>query len=878
MARGAAAIFGLLLTIALAGGCKQQCFLSEEVFNQTRHLMPAHLEKDPTVGVLPLTEPTPAPADVNSPDRPKRFLSLPEAIAIALENGTTGGRAGVGQGLADDNPIQLQGGALVAQIDNIRVLALQPAIQGANVEAALSRFDANWVSAMSWTTTDNLQQGLASLQNGQQARLENCLAKFLPTGGAVEVASITSYQFLDNPPGGDFVNPLYSTQLRFGFEQPLWRDFGVDINQLFTRPPTVSGEGISGRCAGVLNGRGVQQTEGILLSRLRFDQQRAEFERNVHLMLLNVEVAYWRLYQAYGRLYSFEEVLATAHRAWTISKGRFDAGILDGALYFPVRAQFREFQAERRRALGDVLERERNLRGLIGLPIEDGTRLVPATPPTLAPYQPNWEAALQDAMALKPELVLARENLRAAQFNVITQKNFLKPDVRFFAHYTPLGFGSRLDGNGVFIDSTGTPRPNNALRSLSHGHFADYNLGLLLNVPLGFREAHSMVRTAQLTLAQNYYLLHDQEERARRTLAQYYQKLTETYGLIRDHRGERKDYALGVENRLKKITLSVDELKGNIDALLENQRRLALAQVKEFEAVAEYNSNLARFEWARGTIMQYQNVVIAEGPLPECAAVRAVEHERQRSRALEIRERPAPETHPGFLAGHNVPYSLETPLPLDDLASPLHVPVTNDPEKVEPLPIVGEPPPPAQKATEPWKAGSGPQLDLPPSVQRVAHQVPAATKAAAPAKPDKKIAGTSLIEQEKVTPPPSRAGVPDKLRSVVFRRSAVEKLPALEEDLAPSEVDIPTVPLPPAGRVGTRSAADSIQRLFPDLGPGASRAITLPERSPAAATEWRRAPAVTAPDLRFTPEPITLPGIPERAPASLVSPPPPLPE
>ena len=57
--------------------------------------------------------------------------------------------------------------------------------------------------------------------------------------------------------------------------------------------------------------------------------------------------------------------------------------------------------------------RERQLRGLLNLPIEDGTRLVPVDEPVLAAYQPDWHAAENEALALRPELVLAREDFRA---------------------------------------------------------------------------------------------------------------------------------------------------------------------------------------------------------------------------------------------------------------------------------------------------------------------------------------------------------------------------------------------------------------------------------------------------------------------------------
>jgi hypothetical protein len=58
-----------------------------------------------------------------------------------------------------------------------------------------------------------------------------------------------------------------------------------------------------------------------------------------------------------------------------------------------------------------------------------------------------------------------------------------------------------------------------------------------------------------------------------------------------------------------------------------------------------YNNSLAAFQYAKGTLQQYNSVTIGEGPLPVCAQVRAVEHERERSKALLLRERAQPVAH-----------------------------------------------------------------------------------------------------------------------------------------------------------------------------------------------------------------------------------------
>ncbi|MCI0380638.1 MAG: TolC family protein [Gemmataceae bacterium] len=677
MMRWSARILGFVALCGLAG-CTRQCFLAEKDF-QDAHLLPRNLEAgDQSILHGPLLGKVHAPPDVNDPNRPPRYLSLQEAIAISLENGTASGRGGPGFGIVDDNLLQFQLGAgtLNGQTDRIRVLALQPAVAAANLEANIARFDAIWVNSMNWSATDNLQQGLTSFQNGSRAQFSSTLAKLLPTGGVANLSFQTDYTLLQNPPAGIFgvLNPNYTTRFTLGFEQPLLRNYGVEINQLLSRAPGITGATMPQAAAAAFNNQQVGLgnlgviNEGILIARLRFDQQRAEFERNLTNLVLNVEVAYWKLYQAYGRLYAFEEVMRLAHKSWMNAQNKFEVGALKPEEFHPVRAQYEEFRGERMASVGAVLEAERNLRGIMGLPVEDGVRLVPITPPTLAPYRPEWSASLTDALNLRPELVLARENVRAHQLRLITQKNFLKPDLRFVAQYSPVGFGTELDGDGNFIDGNGVLRPANALESLSNMHFNDWSLGLTLSVPLGYRAEHAAVRSARLELAQSYYVLKDQEDKVQRILAQQYQKLSEWYGLIQARRAERDYYGKAVQVRYTLVGAGTGVADIN---LLDAQRRLALAQVKEYEAISEYNNSLARFEWAKGTILQHNNVTIAEGALPPCAQVRAVEHERERTKAFVLRNRPEPLTMPGCLACDNeLPDELPAQVP-NHVAAPI---------------------------------------------------------------------------------------------------------------------------------------------------------------------------------------------------------------
>ena len=254
----------------------------------------------------------PPPSTVLDPDRKTRYISLAEVIAIALEQGRVG----------DQDPLETTLTSLInvgipASTDTIRVLALDPAISYPDIEASLARFDAQWTTSISWTSTDEPLNGLNQFNTGTTAVFSSSLLKPLPTGGVAGITFSTQYQDLTHPPTGFvLLNPAYTPRLQFQFEQPLLQGYGVEINQLRTSHPgsILTPFPVSGR------------VPGILITRLRFDEQRAEFQRRVHFMLRNVEIAYWNLYDSYWTLYSREQAMRQAYEAWKINKARYDAG------------------------------------------------------------------------------------------------------------------------------------------------------------------------------------------------------------------------------------------------------------------------------------------------------------------------------------------------------------------------------------------------------------------------------------------------------------------------------------------------------------------------------------------------------------------------
>ncbi|MBX7103237.1 MAG: TolC family protein [Gemmataceae bacterium] len=619
-------------------GCTRTVYLSETDANHYAKALgtPLNLETNPHATIVPEARNTPAPTTVTDPDRPIRYMSLAEAIAIALEQGNIGSQSALFPGIVNDNLLQFNG-RFVGASDSIRVLALDPAVTGADIDSALSKFDARWVTSINWNKRDDAVGNiLLNFQNGDNSTFNTGIYKFLPTGGVVGVTANMDYNFLTNPPdqqGQVFTNPSWRPRAQVVFEQPLLQGFGVEINQLTVNHPGATS--ING-----IRSPGGGRTEGVLITRLRYDQSRTEFERNVNFMLLNVEYAYWNMYGAYFLLFSREQGLRQAFEAYKLNKARYEAGVIKQQDLEQTRAQYELFRAQRITAMGQVLDKERQLRGLLGMAIEDGQRIVASDTPTLAEFKPDWGSALQEMMSYRPEMILARQDLKYRQLDLLLQKNGLRPDLRFFANYDVNGIGTQLDGgpDEVVVGALGqqTITNRNALANLADNEFNSWTIGFRLDVPIGFRDAHAQVRTARLNLARSYFQLKDQERKGEHFLALQYRELKQYYAEIEAQRAQREANARQLELRFQEYRVG----RGTLDVLLEAQRNFATSLSDEHTAIVNYNNRLCGFQFAKGTILQYNNVQVADGPLPAAAQVRAVEHQRARSIALELRERP----------------------------------------------------------------------------------------------------------------------------------------------------------------------------------------------------------------------------------------------
>jgi outer membrane protein TolC len=612
--------------MALAGltGCTQHHFMTEADFKHVNNLALCGTTGTncPDAADLSVVPKTGDIRTVLSPEATKtREIRLAECLALALEKGRSGENF---RNFSQGSGLPLQPGPQNGQSgssDAIRVFAFDPAIRGIDIEQALAKFDAYLRTGVTWnkvdrpvgTALDSFQGAFAQINAIAQdtASFQSSLVKPLATGGLAGITFNTDYEYSNL---NARVNPAYRPVASLTVEQPLLRGFGVGINELLDAHPG------SIRTQVPTGGR----VPGILLSRLNTEQSKIDFERRVSNLCFAVEEAYWRLDEAFWIKYSREIALRQALESWNIANAKYKAGSSTLLDLKTVETQYRNFQNQYVQALGGVLEAERRLRYMVGLPPEDGERLIPADTPNEAPFRPDYTAAVTEALNERPDLKQARLEIQRSHFEILRTENNLLPDVRAFANYDFQGLGGKLDGDG----------PNNAFTPILNNQYQNWSVGVLATMQLGFRNEHSEVQRAKFQLMQRSLSLQENETRITYEITQIIRQLIENHRAIEIIRGQREAASEVVKLRYQAYKAG----KETINFLLEAQRDLADALRQEHSAITNYNIALANFEAIKGTIMNHNNVKIMDGPLPECVETRASEHLRQRMGAIIIRE------------------------------------------------------------------------------------------------------------------------------------------------------------------------------------------------------------------------------------------------
>jgi outer membrane protein TolC len=623
MSRQTRAFWAFTLIIAtVASGCKpiQPFYLGEH--DDLSHYLGVATELEyPDADVESLTEVTMAqpPLTLSSP-QPRELwdLTLEEAIHISLHNAKI---LKVLPGASDLSFANVQAAGFRAPglPDTLRRNAANPdvistiynpAVQETSVgvtrlegvESALAAFDAQLNHNFFWNRTDrplNFETNdiFPPIQQQDQANFVTELTKRTAPGTQFTFRNNTTYEYSNAESRA--VPSDWLTNFEVEARQPLMQGAGTQVNRV-----------------------------PIVLARIRTDITLAEFEVNVRNHVFDTEKAYWELQFAYRNLEAAKAERDSVHYVWVIARNKEREGIISITQEAQARQQYFRARARVEGALIELFKAENRLRYMLGLTPTDGRLIRPVDEPLNARVHFDWHEVLAESLFRSGELRIKRWQIKQREMELIQARNLLLPRMDAVALYRWLGRGDDLlnDRDGPPFTAV-DPRGSDALEELFHGDFQEWRLGVEFALPVGFRRELAGVRHAQLLLARECALLKETELELTHGMTDSMQNADGWYALAETNFNRRVVAELEVESLLEawqKVTVDVNVL---LDALT----RRADAQALFYRSLVNYTIAVSEIHFHKGSLLEHDNVLLAEGPWPAKAYCDAQQLARQRS-------------------------------------------------------------------------------------------------------------------------------------------------------------------------------------------------------------------------------------------------------
>jgi outer membrane protein TolC len=443
--------------------------------------------------------------------------------------------------------------------------------------------------------------------------------------------------------------------------------------------------------------------DGVLISRIRTDQSLADFEGAVINLTRDVEDAYWELYFAYRDLEARKLGRDSALETWKKTAALFRTGARGGSAdrEAQARSQYFLFRGQVEQALTDLFRAENRLRYILGLSMSDGRLIRPCDEPTTARVAFDWCGIHCEAVTRRVEVRKEKWEIKRRELELIAARNLLLPRLDAVGRYRWLGLGDDLLGGGTgFLDNTGNPaQDSSAWGVLQSGEFQEWQLGLQLSVPIGFRRELSSVRHHELLIARERAILQDLELEISHQLGDSIRDIDLNYGLTQTNFNRR----VAAEKEVQAVQASYEADLVTLDLLLDAQRRRAEAESAYYRSLIDYNKAIMGVHYRKGSLLDYNGVFLAEGPWPGKAYFDALREARKRDASMYL---DYGYTRPNVMSRGPVPQGMiegaETGGPFDGTGESGYAPEASyGPEEVLPAPTRAPEPPSASNPHRP---------------------------------------------------------------------------------------------------------------------------------------------------------------------------------
>ena len=618
------------------------------------------------------------PRTTNDPEAREIWqLTLEKAIQIGLDNSEVVrvislGAQGIPIGGFEPSPLSNGAGGALGQGSLSTIY--DPAIQETQIAQALSNFDTNFTTSMLWGHSINPlnngnQAGVFTgtrypiIFNQDTAQFSAGVQKRTATGAQIGVTHNIQYLFSNSP--NNLTPSAYTTNLQLALTQPL-----------LGSAPLANNQG-PGTPVGLEANRAP-----IIVARITADSAVWRFKSEVMAEVRSIEQQYWTLAQQHVQLWSSEKAVELAEEILKREQSELEVGRGTFADVAEAEQRLEQFRLDLVTRTSDVITTERQLRNLLGLPPADDRRIVPVTAPTEARLEPDWDASLAQMLTFQPDIIQQQLQVRIAELQLLVARNQLLPQLSMTALYQLNGLGHGLDGAEAVM--TGKPilgvdprtRTEQAAAGLNalpgkYSTFPSWQFGLTYAMPLGMRAPLANVRGTQYGLLRQRAYLQQTVHQTTHALARFFIEVDANYKQFKT----ASRYRAAAAQRLESGRAFYEEGKITIDRYLDAVSQYASAVALEAQYKTSYNISIIALEEAKGTLLAYDNIAVAEGPHPQKAYIQAKDQQAAH------RVFPLPhdgDYHPNVGNGSVVPDPMPSQ-PASDIGAPKEIPAFPSP-------------------------------------------------------------------------------------------------------------------------------------------------------------------------------------------------------
>jgi outer membrane protein TolC len=484
----------------------------------------------------------PPPSSVRGDDpRPVLELTLDEAVRRTLENN-------VDIAVERFNP---ESSAL--DVDELRGF-YEPVLTSLVTSNSAARPGSNAFSGGANIDTDTWNYNFGAFQN-------------IPTGGDLRL---------------DFANRRTSTSSVFESFNPSFNsDFDLRFNQPFLR-----------------NFKTDARRTQIKVAKKNREISDVQFRQTVVNTVASVKQSYYDLLYAIDNLEAQRKSLALATKFLEENQIKVRVGTLAPLDVVAAESE----QASREEAVivaeASVEEAEDALKRAIfntNDPAMWETRIVPVERPTAEPFRVDLDAAIRTALANRTDMTAAQKRLENAEYNVDYAHNQTLPNVDLVAAYGTTGIG------GTFIEREGLGGPivntvpggfGDALSDVFGRNFPTWTLGFNVAYPIFNRQAGAAEAQARIARDQNQANIRRLEMQITGEVRSAARAVETNYKRVESTRAARvlQERRLDAETKKFAAGMSTNFL------VTQSQRDLAIAEVAELRATADYRKSLVNFQ------------------------------------------------------------------------------------------------------------------------------------------------------------------------------------------------------------------------------------------------------------------------------------------